>query len=183
VIHVFPVLSIPLIVLFHLSLLPTLKCALRLGHNRGICYVDMGPNATKLSPVCQCDDYGGWQFDDWCSEAKCTFGPTGCSVRSWTYAPNAVLVSLIVAIVTGTFLYGLSVGVSGRKMCRRNVLTTVLLCTLGAAAANCLFIWAVFAATVVPDGTHLPLLLIQKPVAIPMFAILHTFSGFSFPLM
>ena len=182
-VHVFPVLSIPLIVLSHLSPLPTLKCALRLGHNRGICYVDRGPNATKLSSVCQCDEYGGWQFDDWCSEAKCTFGPTGCSVRSWTYALNAVLISLTIAIVTGTFLYGLSVAVSGRKMCRRNVLTTVLLCTLGAAAANCLFIWALFAATVVPDGTHLPLLLIQKPVAIPMLGILHTFSGFSFPLM
>ena len=143
----------------------------------------MGSNATKLSPVCQCDNYGGWQFDDWCSEAKCTFGLTGCSVRSWTYAPNAVLSSLTVAMVTGTFLYGLSVGVSGRKMCRRNVLTTVLMCTLGAAAANCLVQWALFATTVVPNSTHLPMLLIQKPVGLPMFGILHTFTIFSFPLM
>ena len=160
-----------------------MKCALRLGHNRGVCYVDMGSNATKLSPVCQCDNYGGWQFDDWCSEAKCTFGPTGCSVRSWTYSFNAVLVSLTVAIVTGTFLYGLSVGVSGRKMCRRNIRTIVLLCTLGAAAAHCLWHGATFAATVVPDGTNLPNLLITKPVAVPLLCILQLFAAFSFPLM
>ena len=114
---------------------------------------------------------GGWQPDDWCTEAKCTFGPTGCSVRSWTYYIHAVLESLTVALTTGTFLYGLSVGVSGRKMFRRNILTIVLFCTLGAAVAHCFWHWAVFAATVVPEGTQLTMNLIQKPVALPMFGI------------
>ena len=147
------------------------KCALRLGHNRGVCYNDKGLNATKLSPVCQCYYYGGWQPDDWCSEAKCTFGPTGCSVRSWTYSFNAVLESLTVVFIAGTFMYGLSVGVSGRKMFRRNIQTVVLFCTLGAAVAHGLWHGAVFAATVVPSGTALPMILIQKPVAIPIFTI------------
>ena len=35
-----------------------LKCALRLGHNRGICYTDIGPNATTVSPVCMCYNRG-----------------------------------------------------------------------------------------------------------------------------
>jgi hypothetical protein len=118
-----------------------------------------------------CYSYGGWMPDDWCTEAKCTFGPKGCSVRSWTYSYNAVLESLTVAFIAGTFLYGLSVGVSGRKMCRRNVLTIVFFCTLGAVLAHGLWHGAVFAATVVPSGTELPMLLIQKPVAIPMFTI------------
>jgi hypothetical protein len=124
-----------------------------------------------VSPICQCYNYGGWQPDDWCTEAKCTFGPTGCSMRSWTYSYNAVLESLTVAFIAGTFLYGLSVGVSGRKMCRRNVLTIVFFCTLGAVVAHGLWHGAVFAATVVPSGTQLPMVLVQKPVAIPMFTI------------
>ena len=106
--------------------------------------------------------------DDWCTEAKCTFGPKGCRVRSWTYSYNAVLESLTVAFIAGTFLYGLSVGVSGRKMCRRNVLTIVFFCTLGAVVAHGLWHGAVFAATVVPSGTQLPMLLVQKPVALPV---------------
>jgi hypothetical protein len=92
-------------------------------------------------------------------------------MRSWTYSYNAVLESLTVAFIAGTFLYGLSVGVSGRKMCRRNVLTIVFFCTLGAVVAHGLWHGAVFAATVVPSGTQLPMVLVQKPVAIPMFTI------------
>ena len=75
---------------------PAWKCALRLGHNRVICYTDVGPNATTVSPICMCYNYGGWQPDDCAPRrsarlarraAACAAGRTP-TTQSWSRSPS-----------------------------------------------------------------------------------------------
>jgi hypothetical protein len=156
-------------------------CAGLLGHSRGECYAfPAHENATSVA-ICKCLAFAGLTPPGNCVDATCVWGANACSVRQWQNYFAIVLDTFSLLITAYVFGFGIYVIVAARKNLKMNSMTVTLVSIT--LAATFLFLWCMCAFLgYVVLLSRVPLMEVQKPIAVPGLTMCGVIGVLTFPL-
>ena len=156
-------------------------CVTLLGHTRGQCSsFPVYGNSTSVA-ICTCIAYAGLTPPGNCVDATCVWGGDACSVRQWQNYVGVVLHSFAVLQTAYVFGFGIYVIAAGRKNLRMNSMTATLVFVTSAAMFHLLWRFSEFMGYAVLLST-VPGVEVQKPVALPGFALCSLIGVLAYPL-